>query len=79
MITKAAKKKAKCMTPRCAGDTFCLGVCRRCYQTYVRLIRAGKTSWEKLRAAKRVLSPYANRQTPALRAFKQGSQNTTRI
>ena len=40
--------KVKCNNPKCTRAPVIRGLCRACYQTAWRLVRAGKTTWESL-------------------------------
>jgi hypothetical protein len=39
------------MTCGCGGNTYCRGVCRRCYRVYLGAVLNGETTWQRLESA----------------------------
>jgi hypothetical protein len=63
--------KPKCKTKNCERrSVVARGLCRNCFASLARLVRMGRTTWEKLEAAG-LCSPVhdpANSSSPAVRA-----------
>jgi len=44
-----------CITPGCDGKFHAKGICKQCYEVAVRLVRDGRTSWQKLEKEGKVI------------------------
>ncbi len=43
-----AKTEPSCVFPPCERGVHARGLCKSCYQAAAKLVRDGKTTWEKL-------------------------------
>lgn len=50
-----SRESTKCLNPSCASKRSARGLCHACYQTASRLIRLGKTSWDRLESSGKCL------------------------
>jgi len=55
------KNKASCLKPDCGREAVRRGLCNSCYQTVLRLIMLGMTTWDKLQHEGKVLPPARHR------------------
>jgi len=49
--------KKKCLVKSCERKAYCRGLCRSCYQTALKAVSNGKTTWEELEAMGLSLPP----------------------
>lgn len=54
----------KCVSCSIMGQRFTRGLCPRCYQSAIALVKSGETSWVQLEAMNLAVAPRVFRQSP---------------